>query len=62
VLEYLRSGEGRAALVTGGSAQSDKGCYVKLTTLYKPEPDADIVTEEILGPVVTVKVFKSEGE
>jgi phenylacetaldehyde dehydrogenase len=46
-----------ARLVTGGKRVGDRGFYVEPTILANPKPDAQIVREEIFGPVMTAIPF-----
>jgi phenylacetaldehyde dehydrogenase len=46
-----------AQLVTGGKRIGEQGFYVEPTILAHPKPDAQIVREEIFGPVLTAIAF-----
>lgn len=51
-----------ARLVTGGSRISGEGFYYLPTVLADVSPDAEILREEIFGPVAPVIVFDTEDE
>ncbi|KAL1651262.1 hypothetical protein SLS58_000601 [Diplodia intermedia] len=54
-------GEG-ATLLTGGGRVGDTGLFVEPTIFVDPEPASEIYTDEIFGPVSTVRTFKTEEE
>ena len=64
VLDWIETGKREARLVSGGGipAGLEDGCYVEPTIFADVPEDATIWTEEIFGPVVCVKPFKSEDE
>lgn len=63
VLRYLELGKQSGELVIGGSAPSDKeGYYVQPTVFTNTPEDAQIMKEEVFGPVVNINVFKTEEE
>ncbi|KAI9745060.1 MAG: hypothetical protein M1818_001338 [Claussenomyces sp. TS43310] len=51
-----------AELVVGGLQQGDKGCYMQPTVFLNPKPDAEILREEVFGPVSVILTFKTEEE
>ncbi|KAL1631477.1 hypothetical protein SLS54_000238 [Diplodia seriata] len=57
-------GEDAAAgtLLTGGGRVGDKGLFVEPTIFVDPKPASEIYTDEIFGPVSTVRTFKTEEE
>jgi acyl-CoA reductase-like NAD-dependent aldehyde dehydrogenase len=55
-------GKSNATLATGGKSYGDKGCYFEPTVFLNPKPDAEILKEEIFGPVAVVVTFKTEEE
>lgn len=62
VMEFMEIGKKDGSLVTGGVRRGDKGTFVE-PTIFKDTPDGSrIVQEEVFGPVVTVKTFKTEEE
>lgn len=62
IMGYIDSGKKSAQLVTGGSRKGDKGCFIEPTLFLNPPADSAILQEEIFGPVLCVKTFKSEDE
>ena len=63
VMSFLASGKDSGAKVlTGGTRKGDKGCYIEPTIYVDPKTDSKIYTDEIFGPVLTVRTFKTEEE
>ncbi|KAF2679021.1 aldehyde dehydrogenase [Lentithecium fluviatile CBS 122367] len=62
VMKFLEVGKQEAELVTGGSRHGDSGFYVEPTIFLNPKDDARIYREEIFGPVITLRTFKTEEE
>ncbi|MCV2867443.1 aldehyde dehydrogenase family protein [Defluviimonas sp. WL0002] len=64
VLACIERGKSEARLVTGGGVPKglEGGCYVEPTIFADMDEDAWIWREEIFGPVVCVKPFKTEDE
>ncbi len=63
VCGYLQSGESEGAeTVTGGRRHGETGYFVEPTVLANTNPKMRVEAEEIFGPVVTVKPFKSEED
>jgi 1-pyrroline dehydrogenase len=63
VLGFLeRATDAKATIVTGGSALGDRGFFVKPTIVADVGQDAEIVQNEVFGPVVTVQPFSSDDE
>jgi betaine-aldehyde dehydrogenase/aminobutyraldehyde dehydrogenase len=62
VLGFLERLDGKANVVTGGEAVGDRGFFVKPTVVADVDQDAEIVQEEVFGPVVTVQRFASDDE
>lgn len=62
VMEFMEIGKKDGSLVTGGVRRGEKGTFVE-PTIFKDAPDSSrIVQEEVFGPVITVKTFKTEEE
>ena len=63
VMSFLQSArdEGVEVLV-GGDRIGNKGAYVQPTVLLAKDTKAKVYTDEIFGPVITVKTFKDEEE
>jgi 1-pyrroline dehydrogenase len=57
-----RAAEGEATIVTGGGAIGDRGFFVKPTIVADVAQDAEIVQDEVFGPVVSVQRFSSDDE
>jgi succinate-semialdehyde dehydrogenase/glutarate-semialdehyde dehydrogenase len=51
-----------ARLITGGSRLNGDGFYYPPTVLADVSPDAEILGEEIFGPVAPVVAFETEDE
>jgi betaine-aldehyde dehydrogenase/aminobutyraldehyde dehydrogenase len=63
VLGFLeRATDAKATIVTGGGALGDRGFFVKPTIVTDVSQDAEIVQNEVFGPVVTVQPFSSDDE
>jgi 1-pyrroline dehydrogenase len=63
VLGFLeRASDAKASIVTGGGAIGDRGFFVKPTIVTDVTQDAEIVQNEVFGPVVTVQPFSSDDE
>ncbi|KPM42902.1 Aldehyde dehydrogenase, cytosolic 1 [Neonectria ditissima] len=62
IMSYVEKGKESAMLVTGGKRKGTAGCFIEPTLFVNPTADSPIWTEEIFGPVLTVKTFKSEEE
>lgn len=52
----------QAELVVGGSSIGESGCYVEPTVFVNPKPNAEILTDEVFGPVSVVSIFDTEDE
>jgi betaine-aldehyde dehydrogenase/aminobutyraldehyde dehydrogenase len=52
----------RATIVTGGSTTGDRGFFFKPTIVTDVSQDAEIVQNEVFGPVVTMQPFPSDDE
>ncbi|KAL6706733.1 hypothetical protein ACN47E_005275 [Coniothyrium glycines] len=62
VMSFVDVGKKEAELVTGGVRKGDKGFFVEPTIFLNPKDDARIYREEIFGPVITIRTFKTEEE
>jgi len=62
IMKYIELGKQSAKLLTGGERIGDKGNFIQPTIFLDPTSDSPIWTEEIFGPVLTVKTFKTEQE
>ena len=63
VLGFLdRATDAKATIVTGGGTAGDRGFFVKPTIVADVRQDAEIVQNEVFGPVVTVQPFSSDDD
>jgi 1-pyrroline dehydrogenase len=63
VIGFLeRATDAKATIVTGGGTLGDRGFFVKPTIVTDVGQDAEIVQNEVFGPVVTVQPFASDDE
>lgn len=62
VMSYIEKGKASAQLLVGGNRKGTKGCYIEPTLFVNPAEDSAIWREEIFGPVLTVKTFRTEDE
>jgi betaine-aldehyde dehydrogenase/aminobutyraldehyde dehydrogenase len=61
VLGFLeRAREAKATVVTGGEPVGDRGFFVSPTIVTDVGQDAEIVQNEVFGPVVTMQSFASD--
>jgi betaine-aldehyde dehydrogenase len=59
-----RARSGGATIVTGGGAPAnfDKGYYFEPTVIANADQSAEVIQNEIFGPVLTVNSFKDDAE
>ncbi len=63
VLGFLdRATAAKATILTGGGTVGERGFFVRPTVVTDVAQDADIVQNEVFGPVVTVQRFSSDDE
>jgi len=65
VMGFLEEGKKEGAgmeVLTGGNRKGDKGMFVEPTVILNPDSKSKIYTDEIFGPVLTIKTFKTEDE
>jgi aldehyde dehydrogenase (NAD+) len=63
VMEFLKDGKAQGVTVlTGGERLGAKGTFVQPTVLLNPDLKSRVYTDEIFGPVISVKTFKTEEE
>ncbi|PNP56605.1 hypothetical protein THARTR1_03301 [Trichoderma harzianum] len=63
ILKYIEQAKSAGAnLVTGGSRAIGKGYYIQPTVFAKVPATADILHEEIFGPVAVIQEFETEEE
>ncbi len=57
-----RAVEAKATVLTGGGSVGDRGFFVSPTLVTDVAQDAEIVQNEVFGPVVTMQRFASDDE
>ena len=63
VMQFLTDGKAEGVeVLTGGERMGDKGTFVKPTVLLNPDLKSKVYTDEIFGPVISVRTFKTEEE
>ena len=63
VMSFLETGKKSGAeVLTGGNRFGDKGCFIEPTIFLNTKAKDQIYTDEIFGPVLIVKTFKTEDE
>ncbi|CAK7244169.1 MAG: hypothetical protein STHCBS139747_005704 [Sporothrix thermara] len=62
VTGFLERGRSQGSLLVGGSAIEGKGYYVQPTVFEHVGDDAEILRNEIFGPVAVLNKFKTEEE
>lgn len=62
IMSYIDKGKASAQSLTGGKRIGSKGCFIEPTLFVNPDPQSSIWKEEVFGPVLTVRTFKTEEE
>ena len=63
VIGFLRDGKAEGVQVlVGGDRKGDKGTFVQPTVFLNPDVKSKVYTDEIFGPVISVRTFKTEEE
>lgn len=62
VWQYIEGGKEGGKLITGGKKPEGKGYYVPPTIFMDPGKGDKIYKEEVFGPVLCVRTFKTEEE
>ncbi|OQV09719.1 hypothetical protein CLAIMM_13811 [Cladophialophora immunda] len=57
-----RAKAGEAELLVGGNSIGKTGCFIEPTVFVNPRPKAEILTDEVFGPVSVVSTFDTEEE
>jgi acyl-CoA reductase-like NAD-dependent aldehyde dehydrogenase len=61
ILGFLeRATDAKATIVTGGESTGDRGFFVKPTIVTDVDQSAEIVQNEVFGPVVTMQAAESD--
>ena len=62
VMNFLEIGKQDSKILTGGGRHGDKGNFIEPTVFVEPAASSKIYTDEIFGPVLVLKTFKTEEE
>ena len=63
VMGFLKEGKAEGIQVlAGGERHSQKGAFVQPTVLLNPDVNSRVYREEIFGPVIVIRSFKTEAE
>jgi aldehyde dehydrogenase (NAD+) len=62
VMSFIEEGKASAELIVGGSRKGTRGCFIEPTIFLNPRPGSTIYKDEIFGPVLVVKTFKTEED
>ncbi|KAH7379075.1 aldehyde dehydrogenase [Cadophora sp. MPI-SDFR-AT-0126] len=62
VSSFLEAGKSSAKILSGGTRRGDTGYFIEPTIFVNPDVKDDIYKEEIFGPILSVKTFKTEEE
>lgn len=62
VRSMIQAGSEKAELISGGKDADTKGYYIGPVIFKDPTKDSEIYKEEVFGPVLCVKTFKTEEE
>ena len=63
VMSFLEQGKKDGVeVIVGGGRKGDSGNFVEPTLLLNPSKTSKVYTDEIFGPVLAIKTFKTEDE
>lgn len=63
VMGFLKDGKAEGIeVLSGGERIGEKGTYVQPTVLLNPDLKSKLYTDEIFGPVISVRTFKDEED
>jgi aldehyde dehydrogenase (NAD+) len=63
VMGFLKDGKAEGVeVLVGGERKGDKGTFVQPTVFLNPDLKSKLYTDEIFGPVISVRTFKDEDE
>jgi aldehyde dehydrogenase (NAD+) len=62
VMNFLELGKQDSKVLTGGGRHGDKGNFIEPTIFVEPDTSSKIYTDEVFGPVLVLKTFKTEDE
>ncbi|OBT81303.1 hypothetical protein VE02_10032, partial [Pseudogymnoascus sp. 03VT05] len=60
VMSFIHAGKRSAKLLTGGKRKDSKGWFVEPTIFLDPDHDSSVYKEEIFGPVLVIRTFKTD--
>lgn len=64
VLGFVERARSQGRVLTGGTRETvdGRGCFIAPTVISDLEPTAELITEEVFGPVLAVQRFDDEAE
>lgn len=62
VLSFIEGGKKEATIVAGGTEHKGPGQYISPVIFLNPNDDAKVYKQEVFGPVLCIKTFKTEEE
>lgn len=62
VLSYIEKGKQGGQPVIGGHQKGTRGLFIEPTIFVDPDRESAIFKEEIFGPVLNIRTFKTEQE
>lgn len=62
VMSFVEAGKQSARLLTGGTRKGGKGCFMVPTIFLEPAAHNAAYKDEIFGPVLVIRTFKTEEE
>lgn len=62
VLSYIEKGRKGGEPIIGGHQKGTKGLFIEPTIFLNPDRESAIFKEEIFGPVLNIRTFKTEEE
>ncbi|MBB4863115.1 aminobutyraldehyde dehydrogenase [Pseudomonas nitritireducens] len=62
VAGFVERARGRAEVVTGGYAEDRPGFFYRPTVVANVDNDAEIATQELFGPVISVSRFRADED
>lgn len=62
VMSFIESGKEGGEPIIGGKQKGDKGYFIEPTIFLNPDKESRIFKEEIFGPVLNIRTFKTEEE
>jgi aldehyde dehydrogenase (NAD+) len=61
VVGYLEASKNAGEIIFGGNPHA-KGLYIEPTIVLNPDLDSSMYREEIFGPILALRTFKTEEE